>query len=297
MRLDMDGPIIVVHGGAGAWPRFPERIAPALAACERAAAAGRAIVAAAGAALDAVEAAVRVLEDEPVLNAGRGSYANTAGEVEMDALLMDGADLRLGAVAAIQRVRNPVALARAVMDRTPHTLLVGNGASRFADEIGFPRCDVAELLAGRSAPVADTVGAVARDAAGNVAVAASTGGIPRKLPGRVGDTPLVGSGAYADNATCAVTATGDGEALMRITISRLVRDLVERGATPQEACDAAMIVLSARTGGQGGLIALDGHGRAGASFNSPAMPVAVAFADGRVASADTAEGVAGVLRP
>jgi beta-aspartyl-peptidase (threonine type) len=199
--------IAIVHGGAGAWERYADRIPRALAACEAAVAAAVAAIDATRHALDAAEAAVRLLEDEPALNAGRGSYPNTAGDVEMDAMIMDGADLRLGAVAAVQRIRNPISLARAVMEQTRHSLLVGDGASRFADSIGVPRCDAAELLVGRSAPAGDTVGAVVCGRDAGLAVAASTGGIPGKLPGRVGDTPLVGAGAYADNASAAVTAT------------------------------------------------------------------------------------------
>lgn len=244
------------------------------------------VLASGGTALDAVELAVRVLEDEPVLNAGRGSYANTAGVVEMDALIMDGATLGLGAVAGITRVLHPVSLARRVMTDTRHTLLAGDGASAFADSIQFPRCAPEDLIApaGSFGVVGDTVGAVALDALGNLAVAASTGGIPGKLPGRVGDSPLVGCGAYADNASAAGGATGDGEALMKFVISKHVADSIRDGREPQLACETAIEPLQQRLAATGGLIALDARGRAGVAFNSPAMPWAHATANGDVVS-------------
>jgi beta-aspartyl-peptidase (threonine type) len=230
--------------------------------------------------VDAVEAAVRVLEDDPLFNAGRGSYANTAGVVELDAMIMNGANLGLGAVAAVQRVQNPISLARLVMERTRHTLLAGVGAEAFAESIDFPRVTNESLLAPRrdDKPDAhDTVGAVALDAAGNVAAATSTGGIPHKMPGRVGDSPLAGAGAYAANESAAVSATGDGEALMKIVISKTVCDLIAAGASPQEACEKALRMLVARFDASAGLIALDPRGRFGITFNSPAMPFAVAI--------------------
>jgi len=277
--------VILVHGGAG-WRESGGRLTDAIAACERAARTGQEVLASGGAALDAVEAAVRVLEDAPALNAGRGSYANTAGIVEMDALIMDGATLGLGAVAGITRVLHPVILARRVMTETPHTLLAGDGASRFADHILFPRCAPADLIVpgGRAGTVGDTVGAVALDAAGNLATATSTGGIPGKLPGRVGDTPLVGCGAYADNATAAVGATGDGEALMKLVISKHVADSIRDGHEPQLACETAIELLQQRLAATGGLIALDARGRVGVAFNSPAMPWARALGNGDVVS-------------
>jgi beta-aspartyl-peptidase (threonine type) len=280
----MPEPVILVHGGAG-WRESAARLPAAIAACEEAARAGQEVLASGGSALDAVERAVCVLEDEPLLNAGRGSYANTAGEIEMDALIMEGAALDLGAVIGITRVLHPISLARRVMSDTPHAVLAGEGASRFADAIGFPRCDPAELAAGEARPAApgDTVGAVALDANGNLAAATSTGGIPRKLPGRVGDSPLAGCGAYADNGSAAVSATGDGEALMKIVISKLVADRVAGGAEPQRACEAALDLLRERfPEASGGLIALDAQGRLGVSFSSAAMPHAYAIGSGAI---------------
>jgi beta-aspartyl-peptidase (threonine type) len=263
----------VVHGGAG-WRDNAANLPAAISACENAARSGQAVLVAGGSALDAVEQAVRALEDAPVLNAGRGSYANTDGAIEMDALIMDGSTLDLGAVAGITLVLHPVSLARRVMTDTQHTLLTGEGVSSFADTIGFPRCGPADLLVDqtRDAP-GDTVGAVALDASGRLAVATSTGGVPGKLPGRVGDTPLVGSGAYA-NSHAAVNATGHGEALMKLVISKHVADAIRAGADPQRACEEAVRLLTDSLAAMGGLIALDVRGRIGVAFNAAAMPYA-----------------------
>ncbi len=275
---------IIVHGGAGEWTSPTERVEVAVQACAEAAERGRAILLSGGSALDAVEAAVNILEDCPVLDAGRGSYPNAEGNVEMDALIMDGRDLSMGAIAAIQRVRHPISLARRVMLDSGHNFLVGPGAEAFADSIGFPRCDVADLLvepsaaasAGTAAAIGDTVGAVALDLHGNLAAATSTGGTANKLPGRVGDSPLVGSGAYADNWTAAVSATGYGEALMRVVISKRVCDFVGTGLSAWSACESAIRVLEERTGGHGGLIAVDARGHVGWAYNTRAMPHAYA---------------------
>lgn len=283
---------IVVHGGAGGWSDKDDSLLEARLACEEAAAAGRGVLARGGSALDAVEAAVNILEDCPVLDAGRGSYPNAEGFIEMDALIMDGRDLSLGAIAAIQRVRHPISLARRVMLDSGHHLLVGPGAELFADSIGFPRCDVDELLVGAtpttdalpeaSAALGDTVGAVALDSHGNLAAATSTGGTRHKRPGRVGDSPLVGCGAYADNWTAGVSATGYGEALMRVVISKRVCDLVGTGLSAAAACAAAIRLLEERTGGEGGLIAVDARGQVGFAFNTRAMPHAYAVGDSPV---------------
>ena len=285
---------IIVHGGAGEWKAKAERKDEAIAACAAAAEAGRAILLSGGSALDAVEAAVIILEDCPTLDAGRGSYPNAEGDVEMDALIMDGQALSMGAIAAIRRVRHPISLARRVMLDSGHNFLVGAGADAFADSIGFPRCEVEDLLVPAREPeliseatpaLGDTVGAVALDRYGNLAAATSTGGTANKLPGRVGDSPLVGSGAYADNWTAAVSATGYGEALMRVVISKRVCDFVGAGLTAQSACEAAIRVLEERTGGDGGLIAVDARGQVGRAFNTAAMPHAYAVDDEQVVSA------------
>lgn len=258
----------------------------ARAACEEAAAVGQAVLLAGGSAVDAVEAAVRVLEDCPALDAGRGSYPTRAGTIEMDAMVMDGADLGLGAVAAVGGVRHPVSLARLVMERSGHSLLVGPGAEAFADALGFPRCDDADLRVDQppvadtpdaraaAGPQGDTVGAVALDQGGGLAAATSTGGTVDKLPGRVGDSPLAGAGGYADNRSAAVSSTGQGEALMKLVLAKHAADLAAGGLDAQAACEAAIALLDARLGAPGGLIAIDAAGRLGMACNTEAMPVA-----------------------
>ena len=292
---------IVVHGGAGAWDVSVERLDKAVAACVAAIQAGQAILRSGGPALDSVEAAVRVLEDSPVLDAGRGSYLNAAGQIEMDALIMDGANMELGAIAAVQGVMNPISLARLVMTNSHHNFLVGKGAEAFANTHEFPRCALSDLLTEdqlalfnqltgevndnsrdidlHPEQLGDTVGAVALDQAGNLAAATSTGGTPRKQPGRVGDSPLVGSGAYADNWTAAVSATGDGEALMKVLVSKQVCDYIADGLSTQKACEASIDILKDRVNGKGGLIAVDIRGRIGIAYNTEAMPHAYALAN------------------
>ena len=283
-------PIIVVHGGAGRWDIKQRLLDLALEDCRNAAQIGQKLLLSGGSAVDAVEAAVRVLEDSPVLDAGRGSYLNQAGEIEMDALIMDGATLQLGAVASVQHILHPISLARRLMTDSEHNLMVGPGAEQFADNIGFPRCRFEDLLAPDhemqaletaatdqvSRREGDTVGAVAVDMQGNVASATSTGGTKRKHPGRVGDSPLVGCGGYADNWSAAVSATGEGEALMRVVISKRACDFVADGLSAQKACEAAIQSLEERTRGQGGLIAVDIRGQVGIAFNTSGMPHAFA---------------------
>lgn len=300
-------PAIVVHGGAGPWSTEGDRLPTAVDACRAAAVAGQAVLIEGGSALDAVEAAVHVLEDCPVLDAGIGSYLNREGQVQMDALIMDGRDLDFGAVAAVGRMLHPISLARKVMEDSPHALLAGTGAEAFADDISFPRCENEDLIpkaasAAASAesasansndetnvdpaknrelnPVAghdslgDTVGAVALDREGNLAAATSTGGTKNKLPGRVGDSPLIGAGGYADNASAAVSSTGEGEALMKLVIAKRVCDLVREGASASESCAVALEELDHRLGKDGGLIALDAQGGAAFLHNTGAMPYA-----------------------
>jgi len=300
-------PLIVVHGGAGdRAPDGPGEDA-ARAGCDVAARAGFAVLAAGGSALDAVLAAVRILEDDPLFNAGRGSCLTRAGTVEMDASIMNGDGLRAGAVAAVDRVRNPIELARAVLDDGEHILLVGAGALAFARERGLPRvargyhitpaarADLARVLARRRAvdetrarsalaqtraprtldPArvqgGGTVGAVARDAAGHVAAATSTGGMVGKRPGRVGDSPLPGAGTYADDRAGAASATGHGERIIQVALSKTAIDLLAAGAAPPAAARRAIAILGARTGGRAGLILVGRSGGPGVAFNTRSM--------------------------
>lgn len=294
----MHNTAIIVHGGAGAWKLDSQRLQEGIAACRQAAEAGQKILSAGGPALDAVETAVNILEDCPALDAGRGSYLNAAGDIEMDALIVDGRSLNLGAVAAVRCVRHPISLARRVMTDCEHAFLVAAGAEAFAAQIGFPCCDFSDLLVGEElaqyqalqkegnyktmqiftepGAMGDTVGAAAMDKSGNLAAATSTGGTRKKLPGRVGDSPLVGCGGYADNETAAASATGYGEAIMKVMLSKRVADFVAAGQTAQQACTAAIDLLAARVNGVGGLIAVDHHGQIGFAFNTDAMPYAYA---------------------
>lgn len=281
---------IIVHGGAGAWYLDSERIVTAVDACKEAAKLGQQLLLAGESALTAVEKAVNILEDCPVLDAGRGSYPNRDGEIEMDALIMDGRTLESGAIAAVRHIQHPISLACKVLTETEHALMVGAGAEAFADSINFPRCthddlfwpvslDTPTAVAG---PLGDTVGAVALDANGNLAAATSTGGTRNKLPGRVGDSPLIGCGGYADNRTAAVSATGEGEALMKILISKQLCDFVAAGLSAQSACEMAIRLLDERTQGEGGLIAIDHKGQIGFACNTRAMPYAFAQGDGEL---------------
>ncbi len=294
-------PALIVHGGAWFLPQRKREAA--LRGVRLAAEAGWAVLRGGGSAIDAVEAAVRAMEDDPTFDAGRGSYLNLEGEVEMDAIIMDGCTLDLGAVAAIRRVRHPVTVARLVMERSPHAFFVGEGATAFAAAMGIPLCDPADLLgrtgdefpdderwlppewvAAQAARAADTVGAVALDAAGHLAVATSTGGMPHKAPGRVGDSPLVGSGAYADDRLGAASATGWGERLMRVVISKTACDWLGRGLSAQEAAEAAIALLHERVRGYGGLIVIDREGRIGAAHNTPHMARAWVTPGGEIAA-------------
>lgn len=290
-------PAIIVHGGAGAWNAKEDKLPDALDACREAAHHGQQLLLQGASALEAVEAATRILEDCPVLDAGRGSYVNKAGDIEMDALIMDGETLNVGAVGAVQHVRNPISLARRIMDDCEHAFLVAAGADAFAEQIGFPRCSLDDLLAGTVAEDLQhltpdgntkmagqqesmgTVGAVARDLRGSLAAAVSTGGTANKRAGRIGDSPLPGSGAYADNWTAAVVATGYGEALMKIIISRRVCEFVGAGLLAKDACEAAIRILAERVQGRGGVIAVDARGNVGRAFNTEAMPHAYAVGD------------------
>lgn len=291
-------PAIIVHGGAGhLGPDDPassgDPDAPRLAGVRRAAEAGFRVLAAGGGALDAVEAAVRLLEDDPTFNCGTGSCLNAAGEVELDASIMDGATLRCGAVAAVGDVRNPVTLARRVMDRSSHVFLVGSGASAFARQVGIPACKASDLVTPaqlrrwqrlRDEEAADpgkgTVGAVARDAAGHLAAATSTGGTAMKLPGRVGDTPIIGCGTYADDSLAAVSCTGHGERIIQLTLARRAADLVGRGLAPMAAAREAVRELGARVGGEGGLILVGPTGEVAFACNTRVMSRAWIAADG-----------------
>jgi beta-aspartyl-peptidase (threonine type) len=276
-------PAIIVHGGAGADPVDGRE---ELRAGVRAAAqAGWARLTDGGSAVDAVEAAVRALEDHPRFNAGRGSVLTAAGTVEMDASIMEGNRLRCGAVGAVSRIANPISLARRVMEDGRHVLMVAEGALAFARAAGLSECDPETLvterqrrrhhqaLAQRGAD-GGTVGAVALDRHGTVAAATSTGGIADKLPGRVGDSALIGSGTYADSTLGGSSCTGSGEAIIRVVLARRALEYLKEADDPDYAARVAVDLLVEEGGGEGGLILLDWRGRLGWAHSTPLMPVA-----------------------
>jgi len=272
---------LVVHGGAGLL-RSDDHEAVML-GCKAAVEAGRAFLATGGSAVDAVEAAVRTLEANPIFNAGYGSVLTSEGKAEMDALIMDGSTFKIGAVAAVTRVQHPVTLARAVMERTPHHLLVGAGAEQFAAAESFPLVEPAAMITPERQREFesrlglgghDTVGAVALDLSGHVAVAVSTGGLRGKMPGRVGDSPIVGAGAYADDMLGAACATGVGEGIMRALLTFRAVDALSGGGSAQVAAEYALDIFGQRFGGDGGLILIDRDGGIGIAHNSPYMSAA-----------------------
>jgi beta-aspartyl-peptidase (threonine type) len=271
--------VFVVHGGAG--NLRPEIEQPARNGVERALEAGWALLTAGGSAKDACERAILLLENDPVFDAGVGAHLNREGKAQLDAILMDGASLKSGAVAAVERVRNPIQLARRILEDSEHSLLVASGAEQFAVEHGMALCDPTELVTPyerdrwRNQTTArlphGTVGAVARDREGNLCAGTSTGGTFLKYPGRVGDSPLIGCGCYADNESAAVSCTGHGESIMRVVMAKTAADFVASGLDAQTAANAAIEVLGRRTKGLGGLIVVDRVGRFGAAFSTPHM--------------------------
>jgi beta-aspartyl-peptidase (threonine type) len=289
-------PSLIVHGGA--WTIPEEATASCKDGCRRALEAGWRILKSGGAAVDAVEAAIVVLEDEPVFDAGTGAHLNRDGRVELDAIVMDGKTLAAGSVATLQRIKNPIRLARRVMDSCEHVMLVGEGAERFALEQGMELCDPEELIVPRERAAWEqchkgahdevhhvhqggTVGAVALDQDGNLVAGTSTGGTCCKRAGRVGDSPLIGCGCYADTEAGGVSCTGWGEAIMKIVMAKTTVDLLrDRIKQPQHAADAAIRLLASRAKGTGGLILLNREGQPAASFNTPQMAFGYVLPDG-----------------
>ena len=304
-------PVLVVHGGAWAIPAemAEDHERGVRAALE----AGYAALARGATATDAVEIAVTVLEDDPTFDAGRGSFLTSDGTVQLDALLMDGATLRAGGVACVERLRNPIQAARLVLDKSPHVYFVGAGAERFAAEHGMALINNAELVlerervrlaeaqerlkqgladttfsgddkepgtAARRMESHDTVGAVALDSHGNLAAGTSTGGTLNKTPGRVGDSSLIGCGCYADNHSAAVSLTGWGEPIMKLVLGKWATDRVALGVMPESAAQQAISYLFARLGGHGGIILLGPDGQFGLAHNTPGMAWGVADGNG-----------------
>jgi L-asparaginase / beta-aspartyl-peptidase len=287
--------VIAVHGGAGtlsAAELTPAREKAYRAGIARALSAGNRVLERGGPALEAVMRAVMALENDALFNAGRGAVYNAAGQHELDAAIMDGATLRAGAVAGVRRVKNPVRAARAVMETTRHVLLIGSAADTFArrqrldivppDYFGtarrrasLKRVQARELdeaaAKGSAADRHGTVGAVALDAAGNLAAATSTGGFTNKMAGRVGDSPIIGAGTYADNETCAVSGTGDGEFFIRAVLAHDIAARMRYQREPLAAAARHALANVTTLGGSGGLIALDRRGRVAMPFSTEGM--------------------------
>lgn len=290
---------IAVHGGAGTILRTSmtaQKEKEYMGALEEAILAGEQILLRGGHSLDAVEAAVKKMEDHPLFNAGKGSVFTHDGTNEMDACIMEGKDLKAGAVAGVQHIKNPVSLARAVMEKSEHVLLVGEGAMQFAismnidiekDEYFFVQHRYNQLKQAKESnqTILDhtvdspdtekkfgTVGAVALDVQGNIAAATSTGGMTNKRWGRVGDSPIVGAGTYANNKTCGISCTGHGEYFLRAVVAYDISCLIEyKGASLKEACQIVVNNKLVKFGGEGGLIAIDAYGNIEMPFNSEGM--------------------------
>jgi L-asparaginase / beta-aspartyl-peptidase len=289
-------PVMVVHGGAWAIP--DEVVEDHLKGVRQALAEGWRALERGGSALDAVEAAIMSMEDDEAFDAGRGSFLTRDGRVQLDALMMDGNTLRAGGVGCVERIRNPIKAARLVLDKSPHVYFVGEGAERFAQEQGLELCANEELVIERevqrlreaqekekagepdltfAGPQSshDTVGALALDAAGNIAAGTSTGGTLNKAPGRVGDSSLIGCGCYADNLSAAASCTGWGEPIMKLVLAKWAADRVRSGGAPDAVATDAISYLERRLKGHGGMILLDQRGRFGIAHNTPRMAWAV----------------------
>jgi beta-aspartyl-peptidase (threonine type) len=288
-------PVLVVHGGAWAMP--DDMVEAHLDGVRNALSAGWRVLEGGGSALDSVEEAVVVMEDDETFDAGRGSFLNRDGKVQLDALIMDGATLRAGGVGCVERLRNPVRAARKILSESPHVYFVAEGAERFAAEHGMELCRNEDLIIPREvehlrkyqreaaanesgkdgkelfAPTIshDTVGAVALDRNGNISAATSTGGTLNKAPGRLGDSSLIGCGCYADNLSAAVSTTGWGEPIMKLVLAKWTADRVSAGNLPEWAAKEAMNHLQQRLNGHGGIIVLNAQGQFGIAHNTPRM--------------------------
>jgi len=283
-----------VHGGAWAIP--DDMVDAHLNGVRNAMAAGWKVLSHGGTALDAVEEAVVAMEDDETFDAGRGSFLNRDGKVQLDALIMDGGSLRAGGVGCVEHLRNPIRAARKILSESPHVYFVAEGAERFAAEHGIPLCKNEDLIIPREverlrefqahlseekpdlfAPAIshDTVGAVALDRHGNIAAATSTGGTLNKAPGRLGDSSLIGCGCFADNKTAAASTTGWGEPIMKLVLAKWAADRVAAGNLPEWVAAEAINYLQSRVNGHGGMILLDAKGRFGIAHSTPRMAWAI----------------------
>jgi beta-aspartyl-peptidase (threonine type) len=291
-------PVLVIHGGAWAMP--DDMVDAHIHGVSNALAIGWRVLERGGSSLDAVEEAVVIMEDDETFDAGRGSFLNRDGRVQLDALIMDGATLRAGGVGCVEHLRNPVRAARKILSESPHVYFVGDGAEKFAAEHGVPLCKNEDLILPREverlrtyqaaqsnskpdgndlfAPADhdptishDTVGAVALDRDGNIAAATSTGGTLNKAPGRLGDSSLIGCGCYADNESAAASTTGWGEPIMKLVLAKWTADRISAGNLPEWSAQEAMNYLKQRVNGHGGIIVLNAAGHIGIAHNTPRM--------------------------
>src|SRR5271165_5281297 len=294
-------PALIVHGGA--WDIPDEAVEACVAGCKRALTAGWTVLASGGAALDAIEAAIVVLEDDPVFDAGYGSHLNRDGHVECDAIVMDGQTLRAGAAATLHHVKNPIRAARAILERCPHMMMVAEGAECFARENGVALCKAEELVSEaeweawlkcrKDSHAAEhhrgheqgTVGAVAIDREGRLFAATSTGGTCCKLPGRVGDSPLIGCGCYADEEAGGVSCTGYGEAIMKVVVAKAAVDMLRGESSSMQVAQETIASFAKRTHATAGLILLDRGGNPGFAFNTPRMAYGYVAPDGSFVTA------------
>jgi beta-aspartyl-peptidase (threonine type) len=289
-------PSLIVHGGA--WNIPGEAAEACRSGCRDALHAGWKILSGGGSAEDAVEAAVVVLENDPVFDAGTGSHLNLDGFAELDAIIMNGATLKSGAIACVRKIKNPITVARRVMERSDHSMFVGEGAEKFAVDHGMPLCKPADLVIPREKAAWDlcragkhsaahhdhqggTVGSVAMDSRRHVVAATSTGGTCCKQTGRVGDSPLIGCGCYADEQVGGISCTGWGEAIMKIVMAKTAAEMLQvPGANAQHVAEACIKLLAERAQGTGGLIVLDREGTPAAAFNTSNMAWGRVNADG-----------------
>ncbi len=289
MGTEVPGPTILIHGGAG--KLIPELAESRRAGVRQAALRAWEILSRGGSAMEAVEQSVRLLEDDLNFNAGRGACLNRDGEIELDASIMDGRDLAAGAVGAVKQIANPISLARAVLEARRHVLLVGEGARRFAEETGIASCPPDALVTARQharwverrraeGEAGGTVGAVARDRTGHLAAAPSTGGLPVKASGRVGDSALIGCGTYADDRVGAASCTGDGEAIIKLVLAKTALELLLAERDPMAAAKRAIDLLTARTGADVGVILIDPLGQIGHAKNTTQMTCAYILGEG-----------------
>ena len=271
----MQLPMIIVHGGAGKWK--DEKIPIGMEYVEKAAEVGHAILMKDGSALDAAEACTRFMESCGKLNCGKGAVRNEDDVLELDAMIIDGNNLDFGSVAAVKDVQNPVILARYIMEKTKYKFFAGQSAKKIYDEMiesGYRKEIKSGALESSIAPDSDTVGCIAIDTKGNIAATSSTGGIKKKKAGRIGDSPVMGSGAYA-NDQCAASATGWGEHIMRVVLSRMVVQYVETGDDPMNAAQRGMKMFVDKTGSEAGIIVADRKGNFGYATNAKAMPLTI----------------------